>query len=582
MDKRKQQLLEQILSLDENEFAELIREYDKKHRTYQRKKIAQLYSSEMEQKLIEHGINSACPFCKSIEVVKRGRTTKNQRFFCKNCNANFTAVTNTFLEKSNFDWQTWIRILNMTIQGYSLKDMMNVLEKEFGYAGVTKPSVLLARHKLLNAIYQMPQPILNGIIQIDETHFRESQKGTMELINYIPTVIEERLPRYGTQSSALGVMSAEFVTVPVAVDSNGYVVAKVACLGKLDIDIFVDLFHDHFNNPSFICTDANNTYLRYCRTFHIAHYIRPSKYVDIIKKAGYILGKNKTPEQREQNSKISETLYNARQIDFIANKGHLSYKQFNDIKEYYHLNLSKVNSMHNILKKAINTNQTNVSSKYLDRYVNFYAFIHNWSIRTGKYPSSTVDAEEILIYILKNTTNTIYTQKDFENEKMNIPKPTAKYHNLLAAMTSEARLEFNNKYLKFNEEDEVARTHGIPYAHKINRFNMVTQILKLEDIDTIIIQLLLRKKKIHIDNEDADILTYLGLSELDLSMDAPLDETYSRHLPAVREDSPLFHPNIYPSATQIEEYKEQRLAKKNKRGSAVDIGLGEDDADLPF
>ena len=30
MDKRKQQLLEQILSLNEDEFAEIIREYDKK------------------------------------------------------------------------------------------------------------------------------------------------------------------------------------------------------------------------------------------------------------------------------------------------------------------------------------------------------------------------------------------------------------------------------------------------------------------------------------------------------------------------------------------------------------------------
>lgn len=585
MDKLQKQLIEQILSLPEDDFAEIIWEYDKKHRTHYRKQIAKLYSSEMEQKLLENGINSACPFCGSISVVKRGRTTKNQRFYCKDCHSDFTAVTNTFLEKSNFAWDAWVRIFNMTIQGYSLTDMMNVLEKEFGYAGVTKSSVLLARHKLLNAIYQIPQPILNGVIQIDETHFRESQKGTMELANYIPSVIEERLPRYGSQSSALGVMSAEFVTVPVAVDSDGYVVAKVACLGKLDIDIFVDLFHDHFNSPSFICTDANNIYLKYCREFHITHYIRPSKYVDILKKAGYVLGKNKTEQERAQNDRILENLYNTRQIDFIANKGHLSFRQFQEIKKQYKLSLARVNALHNEFKKAINTNKTNVSSKYLDKYINFYTFIHNWSVKTGKYPSSTVDAEEILIYVLKNTHNTVYTQKNFQSEQMTLPKPTTKYHNMLAAMTSEARLEFNNKYLKFNEEDrvydfkkrdylmdcpdswtkEVARAHGIPYAHKVNKFNMITNILKLEDIDTIIIQLLLREKRIHIDAEDADILTYLGLSELDLSIDTPLDETYSRHLPAVREDSPLYHPNVYPSAEQIEEYKEQRLAKKNKR-----------------
>lgn len=235
----KQQLIEELLNLSEDEFADIIKLYDKKHRTYHRKNIAKLYATEMEQKLIETGVNSSCPVCDSTRIVKRGRTSKNQRFICKDCNANFTAVTNTFLEKSNFTWDAWVRILNMSIQGYSLKDMMNVLEKDFNYSGITKHSVLLANHKLLNAIYKIPQPTLTGIIQIDETHFRESQKGTMELINYIPTVLSERKPRYGTQSSALGVMSAEFVNVPVAVDSNGYVVAKVACLGKLDIEILL-------------------------------------------------------------------------------------------------------------------------------------------------------------------------------------------------------------------------------------------------------------------------------------------------------------------------------------------------------
>lgn len=267
------------------------------------------------------------------------------------------------------------------------------------------------------------------------------------------------------------------------------------------------------------------------------------------------------------------------------------------------MNLARVNSVHNEFKKAINTNKTNVSSKYLDKYIHFYTFIHNWGVKSGKYPSSTKDAEDILIYILKNTKNTVYTQKDFDNEVMTLPMPTSKYHNLLAAMTSEARKEFNNKYLKFNEEDrvydfkkrdylldcpdswvkEVARQHGIPYAKKVNKFNMVTQILKLEDIDSIIIQLLLKEKKIHIDAEDIDILAYLGISEIDLSMDAPLDEKLSRHLPAVREDSPLFNPNAYPTATQIEEFENQRKSRNGKIDLDSDIFEdATDDSDIFF
>ena len=34
----------------------------------------------------------------------------------------------------------------------------------------------------------------------------------------------------------------------------------------------------------------------------------------------------------------------------------------------------------------------------------------------GKYPSSTVDAEEILIYILKTAGNSTYTLKDLQSE----------------------------------------------------------------------------------------------------------------------------------------------------------------------
>ena len=192
-----------------------------------------------------------------------------------------------------------------------------------------------------------------------------------------------------------------------------------------------------------------------------------------------------------------------------------------------------------------------------------------------------------MIYILKNTKNTTYTLEDLQNEELTIPKPTNRYHNMLAAMTSEARKEFNNKYLKFNEEDsvydfkkrdylmdcpdswvrEVARHHGIPYSKGINKFNVVSKLLQLEDIEAVIAQLLLKEKKIHIEDEDSDILSYLGISESDLTMDTPLHDRIGRRLPEIKEDSPLFHPNVYPTVAQREEYEEQRIARKQEKAS---------------
>lgn len=66
---------------------------------------------------------------------------------------------------------------------------------------------------------------MSGIIQVDETFFRENQKGTRtdlgkELINVIPHVIEKRIPRRGIHPSRLGVMSSEYVCVVCAVDKR--------------------------------------------------------------------------------------------------------------------------------------------------------------------------------------------------------------------------------------------------------------------------------------------------------------------------------------------------------------------------
>lgn len=604
MDKDKQKITDQVLLWTEEEVAEMLKQYNKKHTDVFKKEVAKLYATEIEKKLIENGIVSCCKHCGSINFTRRGKDSHNQRFICKDCNEGFTAVTGTFLQNSNLSWKAWVKIVEMTINGLSFEKMQNVLDvgKEYDCAGINKATVILAVHKFLNALYKIPQPILKGVIYLDEKHFRESQKGAKELINYMPTIYKERLPRDGGQSSSLGVMSADYVTIPTAIDEYGYAVAKVTCLGKLDIERFFDLFYNHIKDATIMCTDANKVYTRFCRQLHITQYIRHSQYTSILSNHGYVFGKNKTPEQKKKNEEILEKIYNEKKVEYIANKGYLTYAEFSAIKKQYKLSLAAVNAFHNKINKAINTNKTNVATKYLDKYINLFVFIHNWQTKKGKFPSAVEDAEEIILYVLKNTQDTVYTLEDFRKEELNIPIPTNKYHNLLATMTSEARILFNNKYLKFNEEDhvydfkkreylldcpdswikEVAREHGIPYAsRKNNKFNTVTKILALEDIDSIIISLLLKEKKIHVEQEDADLLTYLGISDLDLSINAPLNETYGKHLPAVREDSPLYHPNIYPSEEQVEQYKQEKLLKKQKKAIKWISADDEEDDTLP-
>ena len=598
----KKEFLDFFYSLSTEEALKIVKEYDKKHKTHLSKELEKLQVSEIERKLLEIGVNSTCPYCNSNKIVKRGRDANFQRYYCKECQKSFTAVTNTFLENTNFPWKVWVSILEMTIHNESIADMVNKLEQDYDLKGLTEITVLLARHKILYAVSLLPQPTLTGVIQIDETFFRESQKASKELTNYIPSVAEYRKPRYGVQPSLLGTMGSEFANVPVAIDSTGHMVAKVACLGRLTIEIFTDLFHEHIDKPAYICTDANPIYKRYCKVFGIPHYIRPSSYYTDIKKAGYDQPYYPNEELNktisEENNKILERLYSTELSDRILNKGHITFKEFVNLKKTYGLSLGAVNKQHSELKKMINIGMTNVSTKYLDRYISFYVFLHNWKVDHGdKYPSSTREAEEILIYILQNAGNSKFTLKDLQETVLTLPKPTSKYIDLLAAMTSEARKEFNNKYLKFNEEDRVynfkkreylldcprshleavARTHGIPYSHhSVPTWNLVNNLLKCDDIDLIIVRLLLLEKKIHIDQEDSDLLEYFRLEPERLEYDAPLDESISRHYPPVREDSPLYNPNAYMTAQQLQDYEDG--LKQYKDNDELD---GNDDY-LPF
>lgn len=247
---------------------------------------------------------------------------------------------------------------------------------------------------------------LSGIVQIDETFFRETQKGSRNLESTVKGEI--RKPRYGRRPSKYGVMGNEFANVVCMTDLKGYTVSKVIGLGKLTIETFTELFDDYLDNPSFICSDGNSVYKNYCDLKNIPLYVRPSNYLDVIHKNGYETpdwsNPSKAKATEEKNNKILSKLYYENLIDHVYNRDDLSYKEFVELKNANSLSLARVNQFHNELKRHFERNTKGVNTKYLQDYIGFYTFIRNWKITNGHYPSSHKDAEAIFIEILRGKT----------------------------------------------------------------------------------------------------------------------------------------------------------------------------------
>ena len=94
------------------------------------KEAARFFTFDMEERLQQVGVNSVCPYCGSENIFKRGKRGDIQRFQCKDCGKNFTLFTGTILEKTRFSWPVWVGILWATINSLSLKDTLNIVERQ--------------------------------------------------------------------------------------------------------------------------------------------------------------------------------------------------------------------------------------------------------------------------------------------------------------------------------------------------------------------------------------------------------------------------------------------------------------------
>lgn len=92
--------------------------------------------SNFEQRLERLEINSSYPTCSSHNIVKNDRKNNIQQFRCKECSRRLTRFTDTILEKTRWHRDIQIKVLEMTINIYSIHDMINVLTNDYGCEGI--------------------------------------------------------------------------------------------------------------------------------------------------------------------------------------------------------------------------------------------------------------------------------------------------------------------------------------------------------------------------------------------------------------------------------------------------------------
>ena len=538
-----------LMKLSLEELTAYLKEYEKVRQVKVLDQINQMKQEEIQTKLEALSPVSACPSCNSNNFVKNGSRYGLQRYYCKNCKTTFSVTTDTFMEGTTWTWEVWVKLVQMTVNNYSLDAMLDTLEKDYDLVGLNRKSVHLARHKLLYAMSLMPKPTLTGIVQVDETFFRENQKGTRtdlgkKLINVLPKSVEVRLPRRGYSPSRMGVLSPEYACVVCAVDNSNHAISIITSMGKADPAMFIDHFDQYFKDITYLCSDGSPLYKDYCVLKSIPHYVRPSSFVGNLRKAGYIAGvrsqsdDDAVKELYTKNKKIAAQLYTDGVLDYIETANSMPFNEFCKIKYEYGLNLSRVNAFHNYLKLNLEKETTGVATKSLPAYVDAFTFLYNWRHDHKTTLSSMKDAEILLTELVKNKN--AFTLNDMKKRDFYIaPKPTGRYLALLDKATKEMRRKTDNKFFKFDEEDRVisfdhrkyikettvgklrpyGKKYGIKGYTRMKHWALYSTIMDLpkEDIEDIVCDLISNDKTYSIYLEDIRYITAHKIPEKELT-----------------------------------------------------------------
>lgn len=199
----------------------------------------------------------SCPHCYSSRVVHWGFSCDLQRYRCRECHKTFNGLTCTDLSHLRRR-ELWRDYSNCLLRGTSIRQSAQDV-------GVSASTVFRWRHRWLKAIEPRVDTELSGIIEMDETWFRRSYKGTRPL---------GRAPHKRGMPTRQRGTGAEKVPVLIAEDRQGHhfdgVLTRVnyATLGQWIPQLIAP--------ESVLCSDGAAVYHLICEANDIHHEVLTS------------------------------------------------------------------------------------------------------------------------------------------------------------------------------------------------------------------------------------------------------------------------------------------------------------------
>jgi transposase-like protein len=188
-----------------------------------------------------------CPHCGADKLQKWGISGNRQRYRCKSCKKTCNGLTGTELNGMHYQdkWDTYV---NTMLQG-------TFLRQAAAECGIALSTAFNWRHKFLKLVDNLTDRRLEGIVEIDETEFKWSEKGNRNLVR------DAR--KRGSDKTD------EKVKVVVAKDRSGHIFDKV--MPKFILRELKPALLPRLASDIVLCSDGHINYYWLTRKENIKH-----------------------------------------------------------------------------------------------------------------------------------------------------------------------------------------------------------------------------------------------------------------------------------------------------------------------